>query len=72
MRFAGGVEAAEDPGRASSGTTGGGPPRESLPRSTSCIAAAPVIAFVIEAIHTTVSRVIGAGLPISRWPKAPS
>ncbi len=57
----------------SSGTTSAaGRSRESLPRSTSCMAAAAVIALVIEAIHTTVSRVIGAGLPISRWPKAPS
>jgi hypothetical protein len=45
---------------------------DSLPRSTSCIAAVPVIALVIEAIHTTVSGVIEAGLPISRTPKAPS
>jgi hypothetical protein len=43
-----------------------------LPRSTSCIAAVAVIALVIEAIQTTVSSVIGAALPISRWPKAPS
>ena len=44
----------------------------SLPRSTSCMAAVAVIAFVIEAIQTTVSGVIGAGLPSSRQPNAPS
>src|SRR5262249_15298867 len=41
-------------------------------RSTSCMAAVAVIALVIEAIHTTVSSVIGASLPSSRRPTAPS
>jgi len=43
-----------------------------LPRSTSCIAAVVVMALVMEAIHTTVSSAIGACLPISRVPNAPS
>jgi hypothetical protein len=43
-----------------------------LPASTCCIAAAAVIALVIDAIQKTVSRVIAAGLPMSRLPKAPS
>ena len=45
---------------------------ESLPRSTSCMAAAPVTALVIEAIHTTVSGVISAASPSIRLPKPPS
>src|SRR5262249_5325556 len=49
-----------------------GPSSSSLPLSTSCIAAVPVMAFVIDAIHTTVSSVIEASLPSSRLPKAPS
>ena len=58
---------------ASSGTTElAGASRLSLPFSTSCIAAVPVIALVIDAIHTMVSTVMGAFLPISRVPKAPS
>src|SRR5262245_60758847 len=44
----------------------------SLPRSTSCMAAAPVTALVIEAIHITVSAVMSAGWPSTRLPKAPS
>src|SRR5918994_5755442 len=36
------------------------------------MAAVAVIALVIEAIHTTVSRPIGALVPISRVPNAPS
>ena len=56
-----------------SGTTSrAGWSRLSLPFSTSCMAAVPVIAFVIEAIHTMVSWVMGASLPISRLPNAPS
>jgi hypothetical protein len=46
--------------------------RESLPCSTSCIAAAPVMALVMDAIQTTVSTVMAASLPSSRLPKAPS
>src|SRR5207253_6612191 len=49
-----------------------GASRASLPRSTSCMAAVAVMALVIEAIHTTVSSVMGASLPSSRRPKAPS
>ena len=44
----------------------------SLPRSTSCMAAAPVIALVIEAIHATVSGVMSAGSPSTRLPKPAS
>jgi len=44
--------------------------RLSFPFSTSCMAAVAVMAFVMEAIHTTVSRVMGAGLPSSRTPNA--
>ena len=44
----------------------------SLPSSTCCMAAAAVIALVIDAIQNTVSTVIAGGLPISRRPKAPS
>ena len=36
------------------------------------MAAVPVMALVIDAIHTMVSSVIGVLLPISRVPKAPS
>ena len=36
------------------------------------MAAVAVIALVMEAIHTTVSSVIGVLAPISRVPKAPS
>jgi len=36
------------------------------------MAAVAVMALVIEAIHTTVSRVIGASWPSARLPKAPS
>jgi len=43
----------------------------SLPCSTSCIAAVAVIALVIEAIQNTLSRLIGSGLPRSRFPNAP-
>ena len=45
--------------------------RSSLPCSTSCIAQAPVIALVIEAMLQTVSSVIATTPPISRSPKAP-
>jgi len=55
------------------GTTSlAGRSRLSLPRSTSCMAAVPVMALVIDAIQTTESTVIGASLPSSRLPKAPS
>ncbi len=47
-------------------------PRGILPCSTSFIAQAAVIALVIEAIHTTVSVVIGVPAATSRMPKAPS
>ena len=58
---------------ASSGTISlAGRSRLSLPRSTSCIAAVAVIALVMDAIQTTESSVMGAGLPRSRLPKAPS
>ena len=58
---------------ARSGTTSlAGRSRPSLPRSTSCMTAVAVIALVIEAIHTTVSGAIGASLPSSRLPNAPS
>ena len=36
------------------------------------MAAVPVMALVIDAIQTTESTVIGASLPSSRLPKAPS
>ncbi len=36
------------------------------------MAAVAVMALVIDAIQTTESRVIGASLPSSRLPKAPS
>ena len=49
---------------ASCGTTVcAGRSRSSLPLSTSCIAAVVVMAFVIDAIQTTVSSVIDA----QRW-----
>jgi hypothetical protein len=41
---------------------------DSLPRSTCCIAQAPVTALVIEAIQTTVSAVIGSPVLRSRLP----
>jgi len=43
-----------------------------LPRSTCCMAAAPVKALVMEAIQTMVSIVIGLSVPTWRLPKAPS
>ena len=57
----------------SSGTVAlAGCSRLSLPCSTSCIAAAAVIALVMDAIHTTESRVIGVFVLRSRLPNAPS
>ena len=41
---------------------------DSLPRSTCCMAQAPVIALVIEAIQTTVSAVIGSPEGRARLP----
>ena len=49
-----------------------GASRSSLPCSTNCIAAAPVIALVIEKIAPTVSVVIATPVPIVRSPAAPS
>ena len=43
----------------------------SLPCSTSCIAAAEVMAFVMEAIQNTVSVLIRASLASVRRPNAP-
>jgi hypothetical protein len=40
------------------------------PCSTSCMAAAPVTALVIEAMRNTESAVIGSGLSTDRMPKA--
>ena len=53
-------------------TSPAGPSRLRRPRSTCCMATAPVIAFVMEAIHTTVSLVIGAPVSVLRSPNAPS
>ena len=47
-----------------------GESRSSLPCSTSCIAQAPVIALVIEAMLQTVSSVIATPEPSFRSPKA--
>ena len=44
---------------------------ESLPCSTSCMAAAPVMALVIEAIQNTLSGVMASSLDRSRLPNAP-
>jgi hypothetical protein len=44
--------------------------RPMRPRSTSCMAEAPVTALVIEAMRKTESTVIGSGLSIDRSPKA--
>jgi len=41
------------------------------PRSTSCSAAAAVIALVMDAMRNTVSRLIGGRSPGPRLPKAP-
>ena len=41
---------------------------DSLPRSICCMAQAPVIALVIEAIQTTVSAVIGSPEGSARLP----
>ena len=49
-----------------------GPSSDSLPCSTSCMAQAPVMALVIEAIQTTVSAVIGAPEVVSRTPEPPA
>jgi hypothetical protein len=49
-----------------------GASRSSLPCSTSCMAPAAVMALVIDAIHMTVSTLIGAGWPSTRLPNAPS
>ena len=48
-----------------------GSSRESLPCSTICMAANPVTALVIDAIHITVSGVIAVPDPRTRLPKAP-
>ena len=42
------------------------------PSSTSCMAAVPVTALVIEAMRNTELSVIGSGLSTVRRPKAPS
>ena len=52
-------------------TSDTGASRESRPCSTSCIAAAPVIAFVIDAIQPTVSGVIASPAPATRSPNPP-
>ena len=59
------LPAASNPSRTSTLARSGthllaGLSRSSLPRSTSCMAQAPVSAFVIEAIQTTVSVVMAA------------
>ena len=46
--------------------------RSSLPCSTSCMAAVPVIALVMEAMLKTVSAVMAAAPPSARTPNAPS
>ena len=56
-------------GFASSGSTVLiGASSDSLPRSTCCMAQAPVIALVMEAIQTTVSTVIGSPEGSARLP----
>ena len=49
-----------------------GPSSSSFPCSTSCMAAAPVTALVMDAIQPTVSGVMAVPLPTARSPNPPS